>query len=430
MNLRAVLRTFLRPSLPLVPAIALVIVIVGLSQAQAQQGTVQLPANGVLTRITNASGAGRESLVPSISGDGSKIAFISDSDFLGHGIPAQQYEVWLYDTTSQQLTQVTTSTHPTRYSSTPHISADGSKLAFASDADFVNEGIPDDQQEIWLYDVISGTLSRVTTASHSGRDSLAPNLNADATKLAFFSDSDFLAESIPAGQREIWVFDVLSGTLNHVTKSPFSDRMSVTPRMNADGKRIAFASDSDFLGEGIAKEDVNIWLYDADTMTVTRISSVTTAVSYWPNISADGTRIAYRSGFDIWLYDTQALAYTRITTAPHPLYDSSLPSISADGGTIAYQSRVDFPGQTLVQDNYDIWLYDVPSASYTRVTSGTSGTENSAYAALNDDGSHVVFHSNADLLAEGLTADRTEIWMYGPSPFEHEVYVPVFVQYW
>jgi hypothetical protein len=54
--------------------------------------------------------------------------------------------------------------------------------------------------------------------------------------------------------------------------------------------------------------------------------------------------------------------------------------------------------------------------------------ENNPFAALDGNGTNVVFHSNADLLAEDLTADRTEIWMYGPSPFEQEVYVPVFVQ--
>lgn len=51
-----------------------------------------------LTRVTTSSdGAARKSEAPSLSGDGTKIAFDSDSEFLGQVITDNQYEVWLWE---------------------------------------------------------------------------------------------------------------------------------------------------------------------------------------------------------------------------------------------------------------------------------------------------------------------------------------------
>jgi len=49
-----------------------------------------------LTRITSASSSERVSQFPVMSGDGSRIAFQSDSDFFGDGIEFGQLEIWLY----------------------------------------------------------------------------------------------------------------------------------------------------------------------------------------------------------------------------------------------------------------------------------------------------------------------------------------------
>jgi hypothetical protein len=35
--------------------------------------------------------------------DGTKIAFASDADLLGQGIPNGQFEIWLYGSSKQQL---------------------------------------------------------------------------------------------------------------------------------------------------------------------------------------------------------------------------------------------------------------------------------------------------------------------------------------
>ena len=112
-----------------------------------------------------ASTTDRDSRGPDISGDGTKITFRSNSDFFGQGIENDQSEIWLYDTTTMKLTRVTTATvNSTRgVSIVPRISGDGTRIVFASDSDFLNEGIVNGQFEIWVYDTIGGNLSRITT---------------------------------------------------------------------------------------------------------------------------------------------------------------------------------------------------------------------------------------------------------------------------
>ena len=113
-----------------------------------------------LTRITTASASARDSYFPSLSADGTKVAFSSDSNFLGQGLPDDQFEIWLYNTATMTFTQITTASDSSRDSRDPSLSANGTKVAFESDNDFLGQGIPFGQVEIWLYDTATMTFTR------------------------------------------------------------------------------------------------------------------------------------------------------------------------------------------------------------------------------------------------------------------------------
>ena len=99
----------------------------------------------------------------------------------------------LWAASTYSLTRVTTSTG--RPSWHPSINSDGSKIAFYSNADFLGQGIPQYQNEIWLYDTATMTVTRVTTAGGSGeRDNRHPSINSDGSKIAFYGDADLLGQ--------------------------------------------------------------------------------------------------------------------------------------------------------------------------------------------------------------------------------------------
>jgi Tol biopolymer transport system component len=143
-----------------------------------------------------------------------KIAFHSNSDFLNQGISNQQFEIWLYDMTAMTLTRITTANNTTRGSFSPQLSVDGTKILFMSDSDFLSQGIPDNQNEIWLYDTVAMTFTRVTSHSNGpARDSSGPQMSADGSKIAFRSDADFLNQGIFDEQYEVWLYSYLPSSI-------------------------------------------------------------------------------------------------------------------------------------------------------------------------------------------------------------------------
>ena len=251
--------------------------------------------DGEMTRITIASEDGRDSRDASVSADGTLIAFQSDSDFLGQGIAGTQFEIWLHDTSTMTHTRVTTATDALRDSFSPRLSADGSTLIFYSDADFLSQAIPDNQNEVWVYDVDEATMTRLTTASHANRDSWSESVNADGTVVAFVSDSDFLSQGIEDDQVEVWLYDTSTLTYTRVTTASEIGRESYYPRLDGAGSLVAFSSDSDFLGQGIEDEQSEIWLYDVSSKNLTRVTYAPNSSrgSFAPSLSADGTMLTF-----------------------------------------------------------------------------------------------------------------------------------------
>jgi Tol biopolymer transport system component len=327
------------------------------------------------TRLTTASHPGRVSRSPSLNENGRIVAFESDSALRGQNILSGQFEIWLFNFATLTYTRITTASLPDRDSHNPSLSADGEKIAFESNSDFLNQGIPGSQFEIWLYDTEMEKYTRITRASLPGRSSTHPSISADGTRIAFESDSDFFNQGLPLNPDELWLYDTATLTYTRLTTTSHFSRRSTHPAISADGTRIAFQSDSDFFHQGIITGQYEIWLFDTTTMTLTRITTSTEPgerISIVPDVNADGTRIVFESDNDflnegipnnlreIWLYDTTAMTFTRLTTAqPYATTrDSRAPSISDDGYGVAFHSDSSFNLPfVLPDDQFEVWLF-------------------------------------------------------------------------
>ncbi|MGD8441199.1 MAG: hypothetical protein PVG53_11725 [Holophagae bacterium] len=222
-----------------------------------------------LQRITDAlanGGTSRDSFEPAPSADGSRVVFQSDADLLSEGRADNNNEIWLWDETTglQRITDVTANGATGRDCYDAAISNDGTRVVFRSDADFLSEGRADNNYEIWLWDETTGLerLTDVTANGATGRDAYDPEISADGTLIAFESDADFFNQGIPDNQTEIWALDVSTSNLSRLTNVSDTDRDSYDPDISADGLRIAIESDSDFLGQTIPASQDEIWLFD------------------------------------------------------------------------------------------------------------------------------------------------------------------------
>ncbi len=397
--------------------VALLLLTVSVGLISAQRPT--------LTRLTIASADNRDSESPDLDAEGTAVVFHSDADFLGQGLPDNQFEIWLFDTAALTYTRLTTATAPNRDSFDPVLSDDGTVVAFRSNADFLNEGRPFVPPELWLLDLETMAYTRITSASAKNRTSFAPTLSADGRTVAFVSDSDFLDEGIGDNQFEIWLYGTETERLRRVTQATSAGVDSAAPALSADGRKLAFHSNGDFLDQGISTEQVEVWLADTETLTYSRITTTTAGrESLAPSLNAAGSTIAFHSDFgfsgqkiannqfEIWLYDSQTLTYTRITTASSFERVSFDPRLSADGSTITFMSDSDFLKRGLRAGQLEVWLYDTTTMSYSRLSFATDIDRHSERPTINADGTSVAFESNSDFLQEGDTSLQYHIWLY------------------
>lgn len=398
-----------------------------------------------LTRITYASDTSRRSELPSIGCDGARIAFVSNSDFHSEGLGFNKY-IWLYDAKTTALTRLTPRINSLDYSDEPSISADGTKIAFHSDNDFLGQGIVDGQHEIWLATANSLTLTRLTSTTYSfGVSNYQASISADGTRVAFSGNFDFL-NTLRLNHFEIWLVDTATRQVIRVTTAIPENRASIEPRLSADGTRVVFRSSADFFNEGIPGNIFHVWLYDTVAMTLTRVSNLPYPPIAGQNyvdqsISADGARIVFTGNGDLlnqglariklWLYDTTTMTFTQVTSSPYHILQ---PEISPDGSTIFFSSGVDpVSGQLL--SARELWQYDIAGMTFRRVTSSTVPGVNE-YPSPNSDGTIVAFQSNVDFYGEG-NVGVNEIWraditptlvISPPTPLTRTVYLPVVMR--
>jgi Tol biopolymer transport system component len=314
------------------------------------------------TRITTSPEPGRQSMNPAISADGSTVVFDSDADLLNEGVPVGQQEIWSYSVAAGRTRRLTrggaraisarpatnadgsivafysnvafdgdgtagksrdiwlltpasstpirvTRSEPGRRVDRPALDAAGHTLVFESDAVLAGHQVPPGQIEIWMYDVRGQSLKRITDAADPSRVSQAPSISADGRKVVFQSQADLGRTGHPDSVDEIWLYDTTKDALEKLTTTWVAARDAGTQaarhpdcqnaRITADGRRVIFASDMDFLGE---KKVVNgyphVWILDLTTRRLERIDTAAGSGS-GVAISADASKMAlFRSAFD------------------------------------------------------------------------------------------------------------------------------------
>ncbi|HEX6459508.1 MAG TPA: hypothetical protein VF032_11375 [Thermoleophilaceae bacterium] len=324
-------------------------------------------------------------------------------------------------------------------STAPSISADGSKVAFSSDASNLIRGDANGARtDPFVRDLVAGTtragdgLRSGRPAARGGRLRNGPGggLSADGRFLVFASNTSDLNGHVPA--YAIFREDLLTGT--HVRACRAGNADSGDPVISADGRFVAYSSRATDLAGG--DNDLQPDVYECDMLTgnVARVSMPiadtvnTVGSSAEPSISADGRYIAFTSdaGGLVPGDGTRAGVYwrdmvtgeTRLVDVPPGALSSDgsgmNPKISADGRYVVFDSdATDLLGGGLDGRTIDVFRKDMVTGAVALVSQGKDGSGasgDSTAGSISADGNVAVFTSNASNLVLGDTNGTADVF--------------------
>ena len=119
---------------------------------------------------------------PSINADGTRIAFQTTADLTGKNADGN-LEIFLFDTTTSEFTQITRTTGGDTANSNASINANGTRIAFESNRNLTGENA-DGDREIFLFDTTTRTFTQITNTNNGG-DKISPPSTPTAPVLLF-----------------------------------------------------------------------------------------------------------------------------------------------------------------------------------------------------------------------------------------------------
>jgi Tol biopolymer transport system component len=199
-------------------------------------------------------------------------------------------------------------------SSDPTISADGRRVAFSSEADNLDSDSDDSFRDAFVRDLDANTttlVDRAGGAAGAAGDAGASGaaISADGHRVAFASESDNLDPESDDVVGDVFVRDLEAKTTTLASRATgaagaVGHEFSQGASISADGRRVAFSSNDDLDPDATpAAKDVFVRDLEAkSTILVSRASGAAgvggDAASLRPSISAAGRRVAFHSDAD------------------------------------------------------------------------------------------------------------------------------------
>jgi uncharacterized protein (TIGR03437 family) len=481
------------------------------SQAQTSTDDVSLqqlpvPTNVIGTFIRSASNDGKRIVFDSIN-DYNGRNVDSNNEIWVYDVDTRSI-IMITDTAFLKDPADSTKTILEVNNNTPVISGDGTKIVFVSNADLGGTTNPDGNYEVFMASIPRGaTTATITRLTDTGADfdgetvkqiasNYSPTLNDDGSVVSFLSTRKTFnaiaggpaayaalqegpagSQTAPDGNGELFLINQTTKVYSQVTVTRDIDAkpaftvlgFNASPHFSGDGRTLAFVSGFNFPGANANKNtDFNgeIFLYRVGDPfnTFTQVTD-TTGVALVPvldinfgifnidptapmnllppftePLNRDGSLMAFESGgnFDngnadrtreLWLYNTAGKTFTKLTnqTVANPAaptqaelgkIDYNLrPSLNSTGSMISFASVLNLtPAATsgIKTDNADgsreVFRYEIATQKFRQITfadkSGFVLDQRDAGVSpfADDSGTLLTFSFDASLLAPRATA--------------------------
>ena len=264
---------------------------------------------------------------PGISQDGTRMAFAAKENPLGTN-PDFNSEIFYFDgAILRQITNTTPGEAPQRGRDgnfLPSLSDDGSFIAFSSNRNLTGANA-DGNLEIFIYDAATLSFTQLTdTIGIIGCTDA--KISGDGSRVAYIRD----ASTGGGTERELLIQSSAGGEASVLAASVGNLAVTFGRAVSDDGTRVVYQTDSApdtsqvFLFDGRNNRTVQITSLGA----VSTLGSNRQDVPLHPTISGDGNRIAFATrrivgqlsnsdrSLEVYLYDIPTGQFSRITNAP------------------------------------------------------------------------------------------------------------------
>ena len=355
---------------------------------------------GTLERVSltsSGSEAVGDSQHPAISDDGRMVAFQSFAPNLAAGDWNGTWDVFVTDRVTRLTTVVSAAANGTignGPSVQPSISGDGTRIAFASSASNLVATDTNGVQDVFVRNLQTGTVrlvSRLPQGALGNADSRRPALSGNGQWIAFESLSTNLVPGAAQNGASILVANLATGALELASVSNSgvpANNSSSFPYISRDGSRVAFLSRANNLAL-VAQSSNNAYLRDRAAGSVMLVSASAdglpaTAASISLSLSDNGSFVAHSSpaqltpghsgnGFDTFLFEVASRRTIRTSVPlavpgePNQSGATEVGGISDDGlwtvfGSTAYNlvagEQPDFIADVFSRDTRTAWFRD------------------------------------------------------------------------
>lgn len=415
---------------------------------------------GTTTRVSVASDGiegNNTSNIPSVSGDGRYVAFISLADNLVANDTNASFDIFLYDRQTGETSRVSVASGGIQgndASNYPFLSYDGQYVAFDSRASNLILNDNNSTSDIFIHNSQTGQTNRISIASdgtEGNGDSYYPSLSVDGRYVTFHSDASNLVANDTNNAIDVFVHDRQTGQTSRVSvtsEGVQGNSESSYPRISADGRYVGFVSYATNLIANDTNGVTDIFVHDRQTGQTNRVSIASNGLqgnlgSFFPALSANGQYVTFESSAsnlvnndtngeeDIFVHNGSTGITERVSIGSGGVQGnetSLIPDLSVDGRYIVYSSYAsnlvagdinnfcEIDGDNDFNENCpDFFIHDRLTGETSILSISTQGIQgDSDYvhtSSISDDGSIVVFASNSSNLVVGDTNEATDVFV-------------------
>ncbi len=347
-----------------------------------------LPGPCRVAQVTETEDA--QNRVPVITGDGSQIFFVSDTDLVGTNGDGN-HEIFRFALDTREFAQVTDTTGAESHHPAPD--SDGSSLAFLSTANLTGS----DPQGTNLY-VLSG--SGIVRAPGTPEPGESFQLDRAGGRLVYTS-SDNVAGQNADGNPEIRVWDSSFGSVQLTETVGGANGLA---GISGNGAWVVFVSTANIEGLNPGGDEV-VFLHEMASLTTSLVGVVRSngegLSGIPPLVGFDASHILFSSFEDLTgenpKRDRALFVFDRVGQTMRQVADdldlADLSDISAGESILAMSSNKN-PVKLNKDNNREIFLIDLPGEQILQVTRSLEVTNQKA--TINRDASLLSFRSTAD----------------------------------